>query len=111
MNLGVILNLAIIVCTLFINCNNTFRYLDLNTVKDIMVGGRHLEIKEVQELVSAAKRYGLEIQGNDDLNIITIVHGNNLSDNRIVYLMMPTQSFRFGLVFIIHVMYVHTDNS
>lgn len=60
-----------------------------------MVGGRHLEVKEAQELVSVAKRYGLEIQGNDDLNIITIVHGNNLSDNRIVYLMMPTQSFRY----------------
>lgn len=64
-------------------------YLDLQNVKDLIIGNSRLENREVQELTSAAKKHGLE-----DVNVIGLLYGNNLNDNRTVYLVMPLQSFR-----------------
>ncbi|KAL3280170.1 hypothetical protein HHI36_017670 [Cryptolaemus montrouzieri] len=61
-------------------------FLDLVSVKELMLGGRDLE--KDQELAAVARRYGLtHEQGNECA--LTILHGSNISDNRLLYIVCP----------------------
>lgn len=69
-------------------------FIDLQCVKDMRLGGKLLDSREIQELLACARRHGLEAQGPDGANIISLVYGNTLSDNRTVHLMFPTYLYR-----------------
>lgn len=57
------------------------------TIKEVYLGGRDAE-KEA-EISSIAKRYGLyHSPGNECA--ITILYGYGLSDNRMLYIVLPT---------------------
>ncbi|CAH0559692.1 unnamed protein product [Brassicogethes aeneus] len=66
-------------------------FLDLCAVKEVQLGGRDAE-KE-GELATMARRYGLgHGQGNECA--ISIVYGNNLCDNRLLYIVCPPAECR-----------------
>ncbi|CAG9132944.1 unnamed protein product [Plutella xylostella] len=60
-------------------------FIDLQCVKDMRLGGKLLDSREIQELLACAKKHGLDAQGPDGANIISLVYGNTLSDNRTVF--------------------------
>ncbi|KAG7298450.1 hypothetical protein JYU34_018078 [Plutella xylostella] len=73
-------------------------FIDLQCVKDMRLGGKLLDSREIQELLACAKKHGLDAQGPDGANIISLVYGNTLSDNRTVHFMFPTYLYRVWAV-------------
>ncbi|KAJ0170027.1 hypothetical protein K1T71_014633 [Dendrolimus kikuchii] len=72
-------------------------FIDLQCVKDMRLGGKLLEPRDINELTSSARRFGLETctQGP---HIISLVYGRTLSDNRTVHFVLPAFSFRVWAV-------------
>ncbi|CAG4981424.1 unnamed protein product [Colias eurytheme] len=72
-------------------------FIDLQCVKDMRLGGKLLEPKDIAELVANAKRHGLETC-NQRAHVISLVYGKTLSDNRIVHFLLPPYSYRVWAV-------------
>ncbi|XP_013163517.1 PREDICTED: 1-phosphatidylinositol 4,5-bisphosphate phosphodiesterase epsilon-1-like [Papilio xuthus] len=71
-------------------------FIDLQCVKDMRLGGKLLEPRDVADLISCGKRHGLDDCGSP--KIITLVYGRTLSDNRIVHFLLPNYSYRVWAV-------------
>lgn len=67
-------------------------FLDLTYVKELYAGARDKE-KEI-ELLTTMKRYGLEGVSSTSACCITLLFGNNVSDNRSLYLLFPQKVFK-----------------
>nr|XP_021203763.2 1-phosphatidylinositol 4,5-bisphosphate phosphodiesterase epsilon-1 isoform X1 [Bombyx mori] len=67
-------------------------FIDLQCVKDMRLNGRLLDSRDASELTSCAKRHGLDCSSGP--NIISLVYGRTLSDNRIVHFVLPTYSYK-----------------
>lgn len=61
-------------------------FLELAAVKEISLGGRDRE--RDPELSAACRRYGLDKFPAGDC-CLSLVYGTNLSDNRVLFLLMP----------------------
>ncbi|KAG6459930.1 hypothetical protein O3G_MSEX011688 [Manduca sexta] len=72
-------------------------FIDLQCVKDMRLNGKLLEAREVHELAASARRHGLEPSAHGP-NLITLVYGNTLSDNRTVHFVLPTYCYRVWAV-------------
>ncbi|XP_050359316.1 1-phosphatidylinositol 4,5-bisphosphate phosphodiesterase epsilon-1-like [Nymphalis io] len=78
-------------------------FIDLQCVKDMRLGGKLLEPRDIAELCACAKKHGLETCSQRP-HIISLVYGKTLSDNRTVHFVLPPYSFRVwavGLHFVI----------
>lgn len=71
-------------------------FLDLSSVKEISYGGR--ERDRDPDLASALKRFGLEKYTNLEC-CLTLVYGTNLSDNRVLFLLLPPRLCRLVALF------------
>ncbi|XP_068626037.1 1-phosphatidylinositol 4,5-bisphosphate phosphodiesterase epsilon-1-like [Battus philenor] len=72
-------------------------FIDLQCVKDMRLGGKLLEPRDIAELTACAKRHGLEVCAHGP-HIISLVYGRTLSDNRTVHLLLPSYSYRVWAV-------------
>ncbi|KAJ2938698.1 hypothetical protein O0L34_g12025 [Tuta absoluta] len=72
-------------------------FIDLQCVKDMRVGGKLLEQRDIAELVTCARRHGLDMAAQSPY-VITLVYGRTLSDNRTVHFMFPAYSYRVWAV-------------
>ncbi|CAB3224473.1 unnamed protein product [Arctia plantaginis] len=72
-------------------------FIDLQCVKDMRLGGKLLESRDLAELTASARRHGLEICSQGP-HIISLVYGRTLSDNRTVHLVLPAYSYRVWAV-------------
>ncbi|XP_059056599.1 1-phosphatidylinositol 4,5-bisphosphate phosphodiesterase epsilon-1-like [Achroia grisella] len=72
-------------------------FIDLQCVKDMRLGGKLLEPRDISDLMGCAKRHGLESCSHGP-HIITLVYGRSLSDNRTVHLVLPSYSYRVWVV-------------
>ncbi|XP_048519381.1 uncharacterized protein LOC125503334, partial [Dendroctonus ponderosae] len=61
-------------------------FLDLMSIKEVQLGGRDLD--KDSELAAVARRYGLNHEPGNEC-AFTILHGNGLSDNRLLYVVCP----------------------
>ncbi|XP_066257407.1 1-phosphatidylinositol 4,5-bisphosphate phosphodiesterase epsilon-1-like isoform X2 [Euwallacea similis] len=66
-------------------------FLDLMSIKEIHLGGRDLD--KDSELAAIARRYGLNHEPGNEC-AFTILHGNGLSDNRLLYVVCPPAECR-----------------
>ncbi|XP_075989558.1 1-phosphatidylinositol 4,5-bisphosphate phosphodiesterase epsilon-1-like [Anticarsia gemmatalis] len=71
-------------------------FIDLQCVKDMRLGGKFLEQRDLAELTASAKRHGLETCPSP--YIISLVYGRTLSDNRTVHLVFPPYCHRVWAV-------------
>ncbi|XP_022818821.1 1-phosphatidylinositol 4,5-bisphosphate phosphodiesterase epsilon-1-like [Spodoptera litura] len=72
-------------------------FIDLQCVKDMRLGGKLLEPRDVAELTACARRHGLETCSHGP-HIISLVYGRTLSDNRTVHFVLPAYSYRVWAV-------------
>ncbi|XP_049883575.1 1-phosphatidylinositol 4,5-bisphosphate phosphodiesterase epsilon-1-like [Pectinophora gossypiella] len=72
-------------------------FIDLQCVKDMRVGGKLLESRDMLDLVACARRHGLEMSSQHP-HIISLVYGRTLSDNRHLHIMLPACSYRVWAV-------------
>ncbi|CAG5030603.1 unnamed protein product [Parnassius apollo] len=72
-------------------------FIDLQCVKDMRLGGKLLEPRDIAELTACAKRHGLETCSQGP-HIISLVYGRTLSDNRTVHFLLPAYSYRVWAV-------------
>ncbi|XP_041968838.1 1-phosphatidylinositol 4,5-bisphosphate phosphodiesterase epsilon-1-like [Aricia agestis] len=72
-------------------------FIDLQCVKDMRLGGKLLEPREIAELCACAKRHGLETH-SQRAYIISLVYGKTLCDNRTVHFVFPSFSYRVWAV-------------
>ncbi|XP_026325730.1 1-phosphatidylinositol 4,5-bisphosphate phosphodiesterase epsilon-1-like [Hyposmocoma kahamanoa] len=72
-------------------------FIDLQCVKDMRVGGKLLDARDLAELSSCARRHGLETSSHGP-RIISLVYGRTLSDNRTVHLLFPTHTYKVWAV-------------
>ncbi|ENN78054.1 hypothetical protein YQE_05490, partial [Dendroctonus ponderosae] len=66
-------------------------FLDLMSIKEVQLGGRDLD--KDSELAAVARRYGLNHEPGNEC-AFTILHGNGLSDNRLLYVVCPPSECR-----------------
>ncbi|KAF7286706.1 hypothetical protein GWI33_004332 [Rhynchophorus ferrugineus] len=66
-------------------------FLDLMSIKEVHLGGRDQE--KDAELATVARRYGLTHEPGNEC-AFTILHGNGLSDNRLLYVVCPPAECR-----------------
>ncbi|CAG9772903.1 unnamed protein product [Ceutorhynchus assimilis] len=66
-------------------------FLDLMSIKEVHLGGRDLD--KDSELAAVARRYGLNHEPGNEC-AFTILHGNGLSDNRLLYVVCPPAECR-----------------
>ncbi|XP_026744105.1 1-phosphatidylinositol 4,5-bisphosphate phosphodiesterase epsilon-1-like [Trichoplusia ni] len=72
-------------------------FIDLQCVKDMRLGGKLLEPRDIAELTACARRHGLETCSHGP-HIISLVYGRTLSDNRTVHFVLPAYSYRVWAV-------------
>ncbi|CAH2238549.1 jg6807 [Pararge aegeria aegeria] len=72
-------------------------FIDLQCVKDMRLNGKLIEPRDIAELCASAKRFGLETCSQRP-QVISLVYGKTLSDNRIVHFVLPLYSFRVWAV-------------
>ncbi|XP_053623157.1 1-phosphatidylinositol 4,5-bisphosphate phosphodiesterase epsilon-1-like isoform X2 [Plodia interpunctella] len=72
-------------------------FIDLQCVKDMRLGGKLLDPRDLAELTNNAKRYGLDSSAHGPY-IISLVYGRTLSDNRTVHFLLPSYSYRVWAV-------------
>ncbi|XP_060809211.1 1-phosphatidylinositol 4,5-bisphosphate phosphodiesterase epsilon-1-like [Amyelois transitella] len=72
-------------------------FIDLQCVKDMRIGSRLLDPRDLAELTNSAKRHGLDSCAHGP-HIISIVYGKTLSDNRTVHFVLPSYSYRVWAV-------------
>lgn len=70
-------------------------FLDLTYIKELYAGARDRE-KEI-ELPTILKRYGLDGVQSTNMCCMTLLFGNNVSDNRNLYLIFPPRVFKYVL--------------
>ncbi|CAG9789783.1 unnamed protein product [Diatraea saccharalis] len=70
-------------------------FIDLQCVKDMRLGGKLLEPRDITELTASARRHGLE---SHTPHIISLVYGKTLSDNRTVHFVLPSYSYKVWAV-------------
>ncbi|CAH2062142.1 unnamed protein product, partial [Iphiclides podalirius] len=73
-------------------------FIDLQCVKDLRLGGKLLDQRDLAELVACAKRHGLETCVHGGSHVISLVYGRTLSDNRTVHFLLPPYSYRVWAV-------------
>ncbi|KAL1506208.1 hypothetical protein ABEB36_005610 [Hypothenemus hampei] len=76
-------------------------FLDLTSIKEVHLGGRDLD--KDSELAAVARRYGQNHEPGNEC-ALTILHGNGLSDNRLLYIVCPPVVCRvwyYGLYWLI----------
>ncbi|XP_028163423.1 1-phosphatidylinositol 4,5-bisphosphate phosphodiesterase epsilon-1-like, partial [Ostrinia furnacalis] len=71
-------------------------FIDLQCVKDMRLGGKLLEPRDIAELTAAARKHGLECSHSP--HIISLVYGRTLSDNRTVHFVLPSYSYKVWAV-------------
>ncbi|XP_047518613.1 1-phosphatidylinositol 4,5-bisphosphate phosphodiesterase epsilon-1-like isoform X1 [Pieris napi] len=71
-------------------------FIDLQCVKDMRLGGKLLEPRDIAELVASAKRNGLDT--SQRAHVISLLYGNTLSDNRHIHFLLPPHAFRVWAV-------------
>ncbi|CAK1554497.1 unnamed protein product [Leptosia nina] len=72
-------------------------FIDLQCVKDMRLGGKLLEPRDIADLVASAKRHGLE-SCSQKAHVISLLYGNTLSDNRHIHFLLPPNAYRVWAV-------------